>query len=218
MTKFKLLDEDTVLDRSRISTGQSVGVFGGSFSGKSTLLVNSLNNVVDDYDVIIFFTLSLQAQALDDLDPKIIVCAGLQPEIVSLANRINIKTGIRYRFLFIIDDVPNLHKDKTLEKMVLIYRNSGISTIFASQNFKAIPPAMRSSFHRIIVTGARTSESRDTLYQLYLKSYLSPFKKESRDKFIHKNTTLNPKKGEPSRYLLVDNIQDELFVVDRPKK
>jgi ABC-type dipeptide/oligopeptide/nickel transport system ATPase component len=204
------------LDLSR-EGGQTLAIFGSSYSGKSTLLVFFLQNIVKAkaFDVIILMTESLNAGPLDNLPKEVIKCLGYHPNIVQLAYKINLKTNNRYKFLFVLDDCVNLRSNKTLEKQILLYRNSNISTILSTQYIKTLtPPGTRGSLHTILVTGGKTPESREAAYKIFLRSYLKGYNLHGADEWIVKNTQLTPTGG---TYIRIDNVKSDMSVIDRPK-
>ena len=200
-----------------IDRGKTLAILGSSYTGKTTLLVKILNETVKKniFDIIILFTLSPHAEPLKKLDKSIIRVEGLQNNIVNLAFNINRKTNNRYNFLFVLDDILNVRYSKVLEKMFLIYRNSGISTIMSTQYAKIMSVAIRNSVHRIILTGSKSFSDRELLGQLFLYTYLHKFNKAAIDAYIIKNTKLDPNKG--GKFILIDNVKVELSIHDRPK-
>lgn len=197
--------------------GQTLALFGSSYSGKTTLLVHFLNNIVKSktFDVILLFTESMNAGPLDNLDPSIIKCLGYHPDIVNLAYKINLKTENRYKFLVVLDDCVNLRNNKTLEKQILLYRNSNITTILSTQYIKTLtPPGTRGSLHTIIITGGKTVENREQTYKTFLRQFLKGYNKDGADEWIIKNTHLSPNGG---KYIRIDNVRSEMDVLNRPK-
>lgn len=197
--------------------GQTLAIFGSSYSGKSTLLVHFLNNIAKEkvFDIIIVMTESINAGPLQKLDKNIILCLGYHPEIVQLAYKINMKTVNRYKFLFVLDDCVGLRNSKILEKQVLLYRNSNISTIISTQYIKTLtPPATRGSLHTVIFTGGKSPEDRAQMYKTFIKGYQRGLTPEGADMWIVKNTKLKPNGG---KYVRIDNVKSDMQILDRPK-
>jgi len=200
-----------------VKGGTTLALFGSSFSGKSTLLCYFINNLVKAkiYDVVIVMTESLNSAPLKKLDKSVILVLGYHPDIVQLAYKINMKTDNRYKFLFVLDDCVGLRNNRTLEKQILLYRNSNISTILSTQYIKTLtPPATRGSLHTVIMTGGKTPETREQTYKTFLRSYLKGYNMEGADDWIVKNTELSPSGG---KYIRIDNVHSEMDVVERPR-
>lgn len=142
-------------------TSISTLILGASFSGKTYLLVKELNKLYPgDYDGIFLFTESINAENLKDINPKlgVKVIQGFKGEIVDFLKRVNDLTHNRYRWLICLDDVIDAKMSKTLNKMVLTYRNAGISTCILIQYPNLISKSSRSSFHQVAITGGKAAE------------------------------------------------------------
>lgn len=142
-------------------SAKSTLILGASFSGKTYLLVKELNKLYPgDYDAIILFTESINAESLKDINPKLCVkiVQGFKPKIVDFLKKVNDLTNNRYRILIILDDVVTEKESKTLNKMVLTYRNAGISTCILIQYPNLISKSSRSSFHQVAITGGKSVE------------------------------------------------------------
>jgi hypothetical protein len=197
--------------------GQTMALFGGSFSGKSTLLCYYLNNIAKAkaFDVIIVFTQSINAKPLERLEKSIIKCLGYHDDVVKLAYKINMKTENRYRFLFVLDDVVDVKQNKTLQKQLLIYRNSNISTIVSTQYCKLLTgPSTRGSLHSIIFTGSRNYEDTEMTWKTFLRGHMKGYTHDGADEYIRENTILQPTGGKVIR---LDNIRNEMVTMKRPK-
>ena len=142
-------------------TGKSTLLLGASFSGKTYLLVRELNKLhPGDYDGIFLFTESPAAEPLKDLraDLKVKIYQGFDPTIVDFLKAVNDELSNKFRYLIILDDVVDQKLSKTLNKMVLTYRNSNISTCILIQYPNLISKSSRSSFHQVVLVGARSLE------------------------------------------------------------
>lgn len=197
---------------SRSETGKTALILGSSMSGKTTLLVDLLNRIVDDYHVVVIFTQSPHAAPFKDLPKQVILCEGFHEKVVNLMFMINRETTNKYKFLVVLDDVMDVHSNKTLNKLLLIYRNSGISTIVSTQYCKLIGPKLRGSIHKVLITGSKSYEDRKCLLDLFLRTYLYKLKKDEQEKFIIKNTKLSPSGG---KYILIDNVTVDMQIHQR---
>lgn len=197
--------------------GQTLAIFGSSYSGKSSLLVYYVNNIVKAkiFDLIILFTESINSKPLEKLNKQVIKCLGYHADVVQIVYKINLKTNNRYKALFILDDCVKVRQNATLEKQLLLYRNSNITTILSTQYAKLYTaPSTRGSLHEIILTGGKTPEIRKQSYDLFLRSYLKGMTADGVDEFIMKNTELKPTGG---KIIRIDNVRSEMDVIERPR-
>ncbi len=140
--------------------GQTTLIFGKSFSGKSTLLVDNLNKLKrDDYFKIIIFSESINSEPFKKLDRRlpILIYDRFVPSVVALVKNINDVTKNKYRFLIVFDDVLNV-RNNIINKMFCIFRNSNISTVILTQYTKLITPASRNNCHHIYITNLKPNE------------------------------------------------------------
>jgi hypothetical protein len=158
------------VDRQNPNTGRSTLILGASFSGKTHLLVDSLNQLhPSDYEMILFFTESKNAEPLKNIksDLPIKVYEGWQPKKVEFLKKINDILQNRFRFLVILDDIVDQKLSKTLNKLILTYRNANISTCILIQYPNLISKSSRSSFHQCVIVGSRSIEWWDSTCKVF---------------------------------------------------
>lgn len=199
--------------------GSTAFLVGGSMSGKTSLIVQSLINILknpdikDRFNLIIIFSESLSALPMQDLptrkDLKILIFPMFIPELVKLAKKINYKTNNRYGFYFILDDCNEL-RGNILKQQILQLRNLGISTLVSTQYCKNTPPAVRNSFHNIYITGSRTAGDRKVLVDLFIDPYLKDLglkNEREKDNYIRMHT----KREDNQRELIhIDTTKDNM--------
>jgi len=145
------------------STGVTYAMFGKSYSGKTTFVVNGLNKLTEDqlrhYNVIVFFTESSHAEPLKDLAPhvktKMVLLDRFCPKLLLAMKRINDATKNMFKFLVIFDDILKL-RGELVTKCVATLRNSNISTAISIQHDKFINPAQRNSVHNMYIFNLRS--------------------------------------------------------------
>lgn len=162
-----------IFGRKRDDPSKTYFIVGRSFSGKTTFLVNELNKLADlnqcckfpwskrpVYDLIVFFTESIDADPLKNLDNSIpvVFIKGYVPKIVLLLKKIQDATSRAFRFLVVFDDVVQGLRSNMATKLILTLRNSHISTCVCTQYIKMITPAMRNSIHEWYITGLKPEE------------------------------------------------------------
>ncbi len=144
-------------------SGTTYAIVGKSFSGKTTFIVNQLNSLTEDqlkeYNAIIFFTESANADPLKFLSPrvkeKMILTDRFCPKILQMLKKINDSTHNQFKFLVIFDDILQL-RGMLLTKCILTLRNSNISTVISIQYEKLMNPAQRSSVHNMYIFNLHT--------------------------------------------------------------
>ena len=152
-------------------SGKTTAIIGPSFSGKSTLFVNQLNKLKPgDYDKIIIFTESPNAEPLKKINPKlnVKVLDRFVPNIIKVLKDINQQTNNKIKFLVAFDDVINLKQDNMFSKLILIMRNSNISTCVITQYIKLMTPGVRNSLHNMYFINLKTLD-----YEYILRSFLA---------------------------------------------
>jgi hypothetical protein len=143
------------------TTGKSYLILGSSFSGKTTFMVEQLNKLFkEEYALVCLFTETKNSEPLKKLKESlpILIFEGWKPEIPQFLKGINDRCENKFKFLIILDDVVDQKTSKTLNKLVLTYRNANISTCISIQYPKLISASSRSSFHEIVITGSRSLE------------------------------------------------------------
>ncbi len=215
----------TLIDPSH-EGGSTCFLVGGSSSGKTSLIVQSLNNILSSpvyrnrYDLIIIFSESMNAIPMQGIkhrkDMRIQIYPFYIPELVKLAQKINAKTNNRYGIYFILDDCNEL-RGNMIKKQIMTLRNLGISTLVSTQYCRNTPPGVRASFHNIYVTGARNTEDQELLLKLFVNTYLRErglTRPEEKIDFLRANTH----RGENERRLLHINTTKDTMTVHTIKK
>lgn len=204
----------TLIDPT-LPSGTTTLLLGGSYTAKTSLLVQSLYNLLRDFpdrfNAIVLMTESISAQPLQHAPPQVILLNANCPEILRLMVIINQATNKRYGFLAIFDDCLSL-RGADLTKAINIWRNSGLSTIISTQYPMFVSPSMRSSFHNIFITGARTPEVREKVRDIFLRGHLKDrliTDKAKQDEWIIENTKLE---ADHRKVIRVNGITERMFV------
>jgi len=158
-----------------IETGATFAIVGKSKSGKTTFLINNLNLLTDkelnQYNAIIYFTTSPNADPLKGLDMRIrkrfIMVGRFCPRILMILKRLNDETDMMFKFMVIFDDILKLRGD-LLSECILTLRNSNISTVLSIQYEKLISPAQRASVHNIYIFNLRTLQ-----WDFFLRGFIA---------------------------------------------
>ena len=155
-------------------TGVTYAMVGKSMSGKTTFLVNNLNLLTEQelnqYNAIVYFTKSPNANPLADLKPetrkRFIMVGRFCPRILMAMKRLNDETDLMFKFLVIFDDILRL-RGALLSECILTLRNSNISTALSIQYEKLMSPAQRASVHNVFIFNLRTEQ-----WEFFLKGFI----------------------------------------------
>ena len=199
------------------SESKTVMCLGSSFSGKTYWLTDELSRVKEyEYDLIILFTESVNAKPLQKLRerPDLIIKEGFDESIPNFLKNLNNKLKLRFRFLLILDDIigENSSRQSVLGRMITIFRNSGINTVFLSQYPTLIQKHCRGNFHFIVNTGFKTLESNDAFASRFDVLSWAKVRMQKEERFqrvsIRKEEILNFLKEllrEPGMIIFIDN-------------
>ncbi len=170
--------------------GSTAFICGASGTGKTSLITTALANILrlhpNRFDVIVIFSESISAAPLQrwlakGVPSHVHFFKILMPDLIEMMFNINKATNNRYKILFVLDDCVNQLRGSIAEKMIMIYRNAGISTIVSIQNAVRVTPSMRESFHKVWLTGAQNHESRKKIVTMFISGYLGDLGHKSLD-------------------------------------
>ncbi len=214
--------ETITIVNPNIIGGSSALLLAGSMSGKTTLMVQAVKNLLknhkDRYDLILIFSESISALPLNDLPlhDKIQIYPIFIPQLISFIMKVNQASNLRYSVLVILDDILRL-KGEAIDKLLLVARNSGISTIICTQKIKGISPSARASVHNIYILGSRNSEEREQMVNIFLRSHLRDRginKFSDQENWMRAHTAL----GDNERKLIKINAVEDRLTVHTIKK
>jgi molybdopterin-guanine dinucleotide biosynthesis protein len=146
----------------------SMAILGSSGSGKTTLMSNELNKMnPGEYDFIILMTESKNAAPLQHINLNIMVIEGYDEHKIKKLKDINDKSNNLFRFLVILDDIIDQKYSKDLNKSLMVYRNSNISTVICCQYPQILSKMARGSVHYVVINGFRSLEDWENISKIY---------------------------------------------------
>lgn len=169
-----------ILDKG---TGNTLFIVGSSKAGKSYALIKVYEEYYEPLaskTISILFTDSPQSPHYKDLRKKgLIVCpeGGFNDDAKSLITRIKaIQTKLDnpVNFLLMFDDVLNLRYSDIIQKALLVYRNSNISTIISIQYPNLLNKSMRANINNIFLFRFNSDETIEVAIKAFCGSY-EPF-------------------------------------------
>lgn len=166
------------------NTGNSTVIFGSSKAGKSTLLMYLYKNYYKT-SIAVLFTESPQQKLFKD--SNLIVAPALFRDVIVDMHKINKGTKNKYKFTALMDDIVDQKENTLVRKLILILRNSNISSIVSLQSTKLLSKANRGSVNNYIFFKFNTDEMVEEVIKLFLSSHL-PGKMADKIKLYKKMT------------------------------
>jgi len=150
-------------------TGNSTVLFGSSKSGKSTCLMRIYEKYYHD-TISVLFTESPQLKLYKD--SKLITAGYFYPDVVKDMHTINKKTKNKYKFTCFLDDIVTCKENSMIRKMILVLRNSNISSVVSLQDCKLFNKQNRGSVNNYLFFHMNTEEAAESLIKLFLTTHL----------------------------------------------
>lgn len=157
-------------------TGNSTVILGSSKKGKSTLMMHiyETHYKTDPDFICTLFSPNIHAEVYRK-DGKMLTCHVFNHQsekYVKLEKYINSKTGNRYKFLNMFDDIiQKIQYAPLVNDLILTYRNSNMSTILCLQYLKLMSKMNRANANNIIIFGSNSAESILDLINTFLRPY-----------------------------------------------
>lgn len=175
----KIMQPSLILDKG---TGNTLFIVGSSKAGKSYALIKVYEEYYepDTKTIAILFTDSPQSPHYKDLRKRgMVVCpeGGFNDDAKSFITKIKAlqtKLDNPVRFLLMFDDVLNLRYSDIIQKALLIYRNSYISTIISIQYPNLLNKSMRANVNNIFLFRFNSDETIEVAIRAFCGSY-EPF-------------------------------------------
>ena len=172
--RFKNTSPDFNLDQG---TGNTICLLGSSKRGKSTLMVEIYKRYYQDDKKLITILISPSSHIpLFKKLKNVIKINKFGQDTVQLlkdVKRIQNKTENAYKFLFMIDDCVDSKYCSILNQMILVMRNSHVSTIISLQYDKLLSKQCRSSINNVVLFGQNTDESIEGCLKSFCGSELT---------------------------------------------
>ena len=179
--------------------GVSFVLCGASRSGKTTLL-KYLYRTYFKKHITTMFSLNTQAAIYKDLSSKTIVCPEFLPELLDEMHSINVKTDNKFPFLVISDDYVGgrIKNDEQITRLLTVYRNAGMSSIFSFQGRTLLNPVGRQNANYICILKQQTPHDWTNVIKEFL------------DMWLPMNMTM----PEKIRYCMAATEDHQMFVID----
>lgn len=193
--------------------GVSFVLCGASRSGKTTLL-KYLYRTYFPKHITTMFSLNTQADIYKDLSAKTIVSPEYLPELLEDMHQINVKSGNKYPFLVISDDYVGgaIKNDPQITRLLTVYRNAGMSSIFSFQGRTLLNPAGRANANYICILSQQTPDQWVGIIKEYLDMWLPlGMTMPEKVKFCQEATR-------DHQFFCIDNIAGECYLTKLSRK
>lgn len=169
-------------------TGNTLCLFGSSKCGKTTLWTSIFHRMYNNSKYIsTLFAGNPQLDEYKGMDKYLLITNGfnkLHEQYLASQHYINTQTKNKYNFLAIFDDQLDLRFSKILNKLLLSWRNSNMSTIICLQAVKILTPQSRSNLNNVILMWFNNEEAIEAALTIYLKEYFRRMK-ISKDRWVN---------------------------------
>lgn len=192
--------------------GVSILLCGSTRSGKTTFVNYLFKKHFTKY-ISLLMSNSLQSDAYKMLKKECMTSDFYHPEILKDLYRINHETSNHYRFLCIIDDVPDKREDPEIKRLLTIYRNSRISCIICGQGLTMMNKLARSNINLVFLGRMNSSQEVERNVKEYLTGYFPTSMNMAQKILLYKELTKN------YQWIVVDNFNGQIFLTKlRPEQ
>ena len=159
--------------RLDLGTGNTTFILGSSKRGKTTLMMWLYRKHYKSKKFITtLFSINSQIRAYKG-EKRLLRCSSfsrLAQKYIKLEKFINRKTGNRYQFANLIDDVIDIRHNRLINNMILTYRNSNISTVMCMQYSNLLSKSSRANINNVLIFGFNSTESIEVVIKTFLRS------------------------------------------------
>lgn len=150
----------------------SFGLVGSTRSGKTVALLYIWNKWFRENHIGIMATGSAQAEIYKPLQKACAVSPAFYPELIKESMMLNQKTGNKYKFLHIFDDMLSGKQTKALSNLLCIGRNNGCSTILSAQELSIMNSVGRTNFNYLLCFRLNSMMAVEKIVRNYLSHIL----------------------------------------------
>ena len=183
--------------------GFTILMVGSVRAGKSTMLSHILKNYFEDH-IGVLMTNSQQADVYKDMD--ILQSPEFLPRVIKDMAMINKETKNKYDFLVCLDDIVTKAKfHPEIVKLLCVYRNSCISTIYNVQALTLINAAGRTNINCVLLFKQNTDSEIERCVKSFLSSYFpKDTKLADKIRWFRENTL-------DHHFICVDTLNNDVF-------
>lgn len=186
----------------------TICIYGSSKSGKTFFLKWLLKKYFSSNKLITtLMSPSIVKNVYKDIDKKIIKSDKYQPRVMRAFRKIQQRTGSKYRFLTVLDDVVDSKSSKQIRSAILTDRNLFLNFIICLQYSNLLDKGNRGSINYYIFKKYNNNEIVEGVMDLFLGGY-EPFagQKKMIDKVNLYKRILNNKEN----FILLNTLDDKI--------
>ncbi len=182
----------------------SICMIGSTRSGKSTCLSYILKHYFKKH-IAVLMTNSPQAEIYKEMS-HCIQSPQYIPKVLEDMYKINVGTDNHYDFLAILDDVvTGVKHDKSILRMLTIFRNSCIASIITAQAVTLLNSSGRTNCNFVLLFKLNSDEQIEKCIKFYLSSYFPKHMKMlDKIRWYRENT-------QDHHFIVVDNLNGGVF-------
>ncbi len=160
---------DLQLDKN---TGNTTCIIGSSKQGKSTLMMFIYNKYYSSNRwITTLYTDSPQSFGGNELiNNRLIIFPGFEPRTIRGEKLINQNCSNKYKFCNLFDDIISVRHKNELNKMILTYRNSNMSTVICIQYSNLLAKMTRGNYNNILLFQQNTDEATSVVIKTFLRN------------------------------------------------
>lgn len=185
----------------------SWALIGASRAGKSTLLKYILKRFFKR-EIITMFTMNPHADMYKTLPNHYLVSDEYTPELIHDAYMINKMTDNKYKFLFVSDDYVDhrIKNDAEVTRLLTIYRNCGLSSIFSFQGRTLMNATGRNNINYIAIFKQNTAKEYEDVVRDYLMMWLPS------DMTVRQAVEFVMRMTQHHHFFFIDNIKGKCYL------
>jgi hypothetical protein len=185
--------------------GVSYILLGASRSGKTTLMKYIINHFAKK-QLLFFTSFNDHADIYKDMPKRTLVMSDFYPSIIKDFYVLNHNCSNKYKAMFVYDDAigNKLKNDPQITKLLTIYRNSHMTSLFSAQSPTLVSPAGRSNGNYIFLFKLNASKEIELTVKDFLVSHLPTTMKMSEKIQWYNNATAD------HHFLFIDNINNTI--------
>jgi hypothetical protein len=149
----------------------SFGLIGSTRSGKSVAMLWLWEKYFREH-ITVMTTGSAQASIYKPLMKHAVVSPAYYSELIKEPMVLNQKTGNKYKFLEIFDDMLDGKNSKALAKLLCIGRNNGMSTIICAQELTILNSIGRTNLNYMLLFRLNSQVAVEKVVRNYLRHVL----------------------------------------------
>ena len=184
--------------------GCSMIFVGSTRSGKTTMLNYIFNRHFKNY-IITLMSNSLNSDAYKYLKKLGVNSDFFHSEILKEQYQINHATKNHYKFMNILDDIPDKRNNNELKRMLTIYRNSRISCAISVQGITMLDKTCRGNINYVFLGRMNSDAEIEKVVKEYLVSW---FPKNLR---FHEKIALYRKLTDDHHWIVLNQIDGIIF-------